>query len=292
MLKSQMAPRDFVGESLGGAEKPEPAWPHNSNWPKPLPNGLLRVKAFDLELLPTAIAPWVADIAERMQCPPDFVGVPAVVALGAVLGRRVGVRPQRRTDWLEVPNLWGCIVGRPGMMKSPAIAEALKPLYRLELEAQKSNEEARKAYAVSLEAHKLKQETARAKAKAALKQGGDPIEALSLEEPEAPKDRRYVANDCTYEALGEILADNPNGVLAHRDELVSLLKTLDRENTPRRVGFSSVHGMEPAGTLSTASFVAERISRRHVSACSDQRNPAGLPNMCDARFPVALLTMV
>jgi hypothetical protein len=178
------------------------------------------------------------------------------------------------------------------MMKSPAIAEALKPLYRLELEAQKSNEEARKAYAVSLEAHKLKQETARAKAKAALKQGGDPIEALSLEEPEAPKDRRYVANDCTYEALGEILADNPNGVLAHRDELVSLLKTLDRENTPRRVGFSSVHGMEPAGTLSTASFVAERISRRHVSACSDQRNPAGLPNMCDARFPVALLTMV
>jgi hypothetical protein len=95
--------------------------------PKPLPNSLLPVKAFDLDLLPATIAPWVADIAERMQCPLDFVAVPALVALGAVIGRRVGVRPQRRTDWIEVPNLWACIVGRPGMLKSPAMNEALKP---------------------------------------------------------------------------------------------------------------------------------------------------------------------
>jgi Protein of unknown function (DUF3987) len=115
---------------------------------------LLPVETFDLELLPTTIAPWVADISERMQCPPDFVGIPAVVALGSVVGRRIGVRPQRHTDWLEVSNMWGCIVGRPGMMKSPALGEALKPLYRLEAEARRSNDEARKAYAASLEAHK------------------------------------------------------------------------------------------------------------------------------------------
>jgi hypothetical protein len=223
--------RKLIGEARapGIAEKPEPVQQHNSNWPvpKPLPTGLLPVEPFDFALLPTSIAPWVADIAERMQCSPDFVGVPAVVALGSVIGRRVGIRPQRRTDWLEVPNLWGCIVGRPGAMKSPAMAEALKPLYRLEAQARKSNDEARKAYAVSLEAHKLKQEAARTRAKNAIKQGADALGALSLEEPEAPKDRRYVANDCTYEALGEILADNPNGVLAFRDELVSLLAFAD-----------------------------------------------------------------
>jgi hypothetical protein len=107
MLDTKRAvPRDFVGESLGGAEKSEPARQHNLNWPepKPLPSGLMPVQAFDLELLPKAIAPWVADIAERMQCPLDFVGIPATVALGSVLGRRIGVRPQRRTDWFETPT--------------------------------------------------------------------------------------------------------------------------------------------------------------------------------------------
>jgi hypothetical protein len=97
-------------------------WPE----PKPLPNGLLPVGPFDMAFLPESIAPWVADIAERMQCPPDFVAVPALVALGAVIGRKIGVRPPRNSDWLEVPNLWGCIVGRPGMLKSPAMQEALR----------------------------------------------------------------------------------------------------------------------------------------------------------------------
>jgi Protein of unknown function (DUF3987) len=103
-------------------------------WPQPqaIPDGLAPVAPFDMAFLPETIAPWVADIAERMQCPPDFVAIPAMVALGAVLGRKVGIRPQRRTDWTEVPNLWGCIVGRPGAMKSPAMGEALKPLHRLE----------------------------------------------------------------------------------------------------------------------------------------------------------------
>jgi hypothetical protein len=73
------------------------------NWPepKPLPDGLLPVAPFDYAFLPDTIAPWVADISERMQCPPDFVGVAAMVALGSVLGRKVAVRPQRKTDWIE-----------------------------------------------------------------------------------------------------------------------------------------------------------------------------------------------
>ena len=92
----------------------------NGKWPapKPLPDGLLPVSPFDADFLPAAVSPWAADIADRMQCPLDFVGVPVVVALGSVIGRRIGVRSQRKTDWLEVPDLWGCIVGRPGAMKS------------------------------------------------------------------------------------------------------------------------------------------------------------------------------
>ncbi|NDB70766.1 MAG: hypothetical protein EB015_22710, partial [Methylocystaceae bacterium] len=61
------------------------------SWPKvkPLPSGLLPVAAFDLRFLPENLAPWVVDVADRMQCPMDFVGVPAIVALGATLGRKI-----------------------------------------------------------------------------------------------------------------------------------------------------------------------------------------------------------
>ena len=107
---------------------PPPNWPE----PQPLPEGLLPVAPFSTDFLPFTLSSWVDDIAERMQCPPEFIAVTAVAALGAVLGRRIGVRPQQHTDWVEVCSFWGCVVGRPGWLKSPAMAEALRPLMRLE----------------------------------------------------------------------------------------------------------------------------------------------------------------
>ncbi|HEY8032038.1 MAG TPA: YfjI family protein [Methylocella sp.] len=226
--------------AVGLAEAYEPSptevgqeWPE----PKPLPDGLLPVAAFDPAFLPEAIAPWVMDISDRMQCPPDFVAIPAMVALGSAIGHKVAVRPQRKTDWYEVANLWGCIVGRPGAMKSPAMDEALKPLYRLDAEARKANEAAAKDYEARVEFRKLQKEDAQKKTRNGLTNGTASAAALIIEEPDEPKALRYVVNDATYEALGVILADNPDGTLAFRDELVSLLKTLDREEHVAARGF-------------------------------------------------------
>jgi hypothetical protein len=254
-----------AGEGFGsfGSERGEGfsknTWPE----PKPIPDGLLPVAAFDPAFLPDAIAPWVMDIAERMQCPPDFVAIPAMVALGSVIGRKVAVRPQRKTDWYAVPNLWGCIVGRPGAMKSPAMDEALKPLHRLEAEARKANEAAAKDYEIAVETFKLRKEDGQKKSRPALKGGaGDISSLLATEEPEEPKARRYVVNDATYEALGVILADNPNGTLAFRDELVSLLKNLDREEQV------SARGFFLTGWNGTTGYTFDRIIRgkTHIEA--------------------------
>ena len=136
------------------AEAPE----LSAEWPEPisLPDGLPPVDAFSSEFLPASVSPWVDDIAERLQCPPDYVAVAAITALGSVIGRRIGVRPQLRTDWTEVPNLWGLFIGRPGMLKSPAMGEALRPIHRLEAEAAKDNEIAQQAYAAGIDEHKLR----------------------------------------------------------------------------------------------------------------------------------------
>ena len=208
-------------------------------WPEPLslPEGLSPVENFDLEFIPPAIGPWVGDISERMQCPPEYIAVSAMVGLGSVLGRKIAIRPQRKTDWLEVANFWGCVVGRPGMMKSPAMMEALRPLFRLETMARDAYGIEAARYAQELEVHELRRGAAEAAAKAALRKDVMASIAASPPPPERPKERRYIANDVTYEKLGEILADNPNGVLAYRDELVSLLKTLDREEYAPARGF-------------------------------------------------------
>ena len=58
-----------------------------------------------------------------------------MTALGAILGRKIAIKPQMKTDWIEIPNIWGAFIGPPGMLKSPAMNEALRPIHRLEAEA-------------------------------------------------------------------------------------------------------------------------------------------------------------
>ena len=130
-----------------------------------------------------------------MQCPLEYVAVPAIVALGAALGRKVAIRPQRRTDWLETPNLWGCVVGRPGAMKSPAATEALKPLVRLETNARTEYEASLKSFAKEDALAKIRKDEAGKAARAAIKSGGDALAAFDIEEPEEPKAKRFLVND-------------------------------------------------------------------------------------------------
>jgi hypothetical protein len=202
------------------------SWPD----PKPLPCGLPPVDDFSSDFMPSALAPWVDDIATRLQCPPDYVAVAAITALGSTIGRRLGIKPQ--TDWVEIPNLWGAFIGRPGMLKSPAMNEALRPLYHLEHEAAEANDLARQTYAADLEAYKIRQQVRISQAKDALRK--DPsgsVDGLTIgDEPQEPPNVRYRTNDSSYESLGELQISNPNGILVERDELISLLKSLERDD--------------------------------------------------------------
>src|SRR5262249_17824577 len=139
----------------GGAPDSVPApWPQ----PDPIPSGLPPVPAFDAHLLPSALARWVADIAERAQSPPGFGAVGALVAAAAVIGRQVAIRPKRADDWTVIPNLWGLAVGRPGLMKSAALAEALKPLEPLIADARIAYERERVAHRFRHAEHRAREQ--------------------------------------------------------------------------------------------------------------------------------------
>lgn len=245
-----------------GGVKVTTASPDQASWPipQPLPSDLPPVAPFNPDLLPEPIRTWVMDIADRMQCPADFVAVAAIVALGSVLGRKVAIRPQRETPWVEVANLWGCIVARPGAMKSPAMAAALAPLKRLDAEACKRNAAAKAKHASGVERFKLEHKARVEVFKQRLRKdpNAEPHFSLGEAAPPAPPSRRHIVHDQTYEALGVILAENPNGTMVFRDELVSLLRPLDREE------FAAARGFYLAAWGGKDSYAFDRITRESV----------------------------
>jgi hypothetical protein len=259
----QKSPQRWEARATNG----KPVASKADHWPAPqaLPSGLRPVDEFSVEFLPDSIAPWVDDIANRLQCPPDYVAVSAMTALGAVVGRRIGIKPQSKTEWIEVPNLWGCFIGRPGQLKSPAMGETLKPIHHLEAEAAKENEIAQEAYAAGMSAYALRKQVRASLEKSAMKERKTAKVDVDFDlgdEPQEPVPVRYRTNDCSYEAIGEILIGNPTGVLIERDELVSLLAHLDRDDQAVARGFYL------SGWSGTLPYTFDRIVRghRHVDA--------------------------
>lgn len=252
-----------------------------TDWPapKPIQAALHPVPAFDADtLLPEALRSWVMDEADRMPCPPDFIAAGALVALGAIIGARCAIKPKSRDSWLIVPNLWGGIVGLPSAKKSPAIGAALKPLDRLiarAMETHRADLEAFEADNTVFGARKDAIES-RIKVAAKAKDGkGENLDTLAKElqrhrqqAPDAPVLRRYKSNDTTIEKLGELLRENPAGLLVLRDELVGLIASWDRE------GREGERAFYLEAWNGNAAFDTDRIGRGSIF----------IPNLCVSIF--------
>lgn len=199
--------------------------------PEPLPE-MPNVAPFDYDYLPGALRGYVKDISERMQCPPDFAAVSVFVMMATLIGRKVGIRPMRHDDWTVIVNLWGAVVGSSGVMKSPTMSAALSPLKKIQSAAFEEYNNLKADYDAQAELLKLQVSVNKSNAKKALKanntdeaRGAMKISAID----EAPMLKRFITNNASYEALGELLMENPNGLLVEADEIIGLLKSLDAE---------------------------------------------------------------
>lgn len=216
--------------------------------PQPLPSSLRKVKALDVNCLPSTVRTAVCDIAERLSCPVDYVAASLLTGAGAIVGNRIGILPKQHDDeWEVYPGFWGGIVGPPGSMKTPVQNATMKPLRHIE-------EQDSIAYANALTAYHAakKQFDKDLAAFKAGKMSGMPVE------PVEPKKPRLIVNDTTYQALGEILAANPHGVLVHGDELSGLLHSLDAP------GQEAARGFYLSGWGGTGSYTFDRIGRGSV----------------------------
>ena len=216
-----------------------------------------------------------------MPCPPDFIAAGALVALGAIIGARCAVKPKSQDDWLIVPNVWGAIVGLPSAKKSPAIGAALKPLDRLIAKAMEAQNKELEEYESKKTVHAAQKEALEfsikqtAKGKPSNGSNGSTLGALARElqdhQKDAPKEpilRRYKTNDTTVEKLGELLRENPAGLMVLRDEIVGLLASWDREGREGERAFflEAWNGNQ--------SFDTDRIGRGSIF----------IPNLCVSIF--------
>jgi len=78
---------------------------------------------FPMRVLPDPARQLVTDASSAFSCPPDYVAIPVLVALGAANGcnRKLSVKE----GWIECSSMYGVIVGLPGTTKSPAIDVAV-----------------------------------------------------------------------------------------------------------------------------------------------------------------------
>ncbi len=218
--------------------------------PQKLPSALRPVQALDPNDLPEAIRDAVIDLADRLQCPPDYLTVAILTAAGAVIGNKVGIFPYANDEsWEVYPALWGGIVGDPGSKKTPSLQHALKPLQHLDNLASKK-------YAQDMQAHKL---ATQQHEKAIAAWNKNKMGSLKPAPPVEPKRERYIVHDSTYQALGIILADNPRGILALADELSGLLQSLDT------AGQEAARGFYLTGWSGTGGYSFDRVGRGSIT---------------------------
>jgi Protein of unknown function (DUF3987) len=174
------------------------------------------------------------------------------------------------------PNLWGAVVGPPAAKKSPAIAAGSRPLDRLIAEAKKAHRIDLEAFEYEKLVHDAKVEALKGEIKVTAKAGSGErpeviagrLKELAKQGPKEPTERRFKSNDTTIEKLGELLRDNPAGLLLQRDELVGLFASLERP------GHEGARQFYLEGWNGIVAFNTDRIGRGSIH----------IPNLCITIF--------
>lgn len=160
--------------------------------------------------LPRVLGTFVREHADRMGLDPAYLLVPALAAASAAIGGNAVL--ELSSTWSERPCLWLLTIAPPSSGKTPAAKAALAPLAAWESQAKLDN---------AGELRQYEQELAEWKALDRKGRG-------STSQPRRPTMRRTLTGDATIEALQRLLAQNPAGVLLHRDELAGWFGSFNR----------------------------------------------------------------
>lgn len=195
-----------------------------------VPSPPLSWRSFPVDALPTPLAGYVTSVADAIGVDPSFVALPVLVTLAGTIGNRA--RVELKSSWSESAVLWGVIIGRSGLLKSPTLAEVTRPVRR------------REAKVIAVHQRHLEDHERAVEAWADRPKGE---RGAKPEPPEPPA--RSLVSDVTVEALAERLSESPAGVLLYRDELAGWIRGFDRYRSGRGGDAQAWLEMHRAGSI-------------------------------------------
>ncbi|MFP4350779.1 MAG: DUF3987 domain-containing protein [Desulfococcaceae bacterium] len=202
----------------------------NIEWPDPIPlkSNIPDAPPFPTQCLPDAIAAYVSDMADRIQCRVDYPAVAAIIALTGSIGNTVRIRPKSRDNWEERPCLWGMAIGDPSENKSTPVRSVMSALKEIEADLAEDDKRRLEKYERELRAYQLRESAYKDQCKRSLKKDhGAEIPEFGVEPPEKPMPRRLILVDPSIEKAVELIAGS-RGLTLYRDELSGWLLNMSR----------------------------------------------------------------
>jgi hypothetical protein len=211
--------------------------------------GVLRLRRRDPVPLPVEVfgdswGQWIIDAASAASCPPDYVALPLLSSVSALIGNACWA--QAAPKWIEPPHLWTAVVGDSGEGKSPGADTLMRDIlpvieHRMIGDFPERHHEWMAAVAADKAAVKCWESEQRAALKA-----GQPFEkpmptpTVSDVEPKEPCLRQY---DITIEEVAAVLSTAaPKGVVICRDELAGWLDGMNAYNPSGRAFWIEAYG--------------------------------------------------
>jgi hypothetical protein len=205
---------DLVGDSFGSEsgtyfEIPDPVIAQviadDDEWPgdevdqeAPEPGFLAAPPPFPMDALPTVAREFVRVGGLARGNTPDFVAVPLLACVGAVVGHKIRVRIKQGFE--EHATGWFTIVGQSGTAKSASVSYAMSGLYAIQ-------EHYRQRYELDL-------------------MDWQNLDKKEREARSQPKMRSIFTTDATMEAVAEMLSLR-NGLVIVADELTAWMSSFD-----------------------------------------------------------------
>ncbi len=172
---------------------------------------------FPVDAMPAPCRTLIREATASIECPPEFVAVPMLAALGSAIGNSRTVK--LKEGWEEGAVIFAAVIADPGEKKTPALKEATRPVT-------KKQAELREAYRTKEDDFKRELRQYEVDKKDAAKGG-----YAAPPPPEPPIMERTVVEDATVEALAGVMHGTPRGVLAVRDELAAWVNGMDQYKT-------------------------------------------------------------
>ena len=211
-------PEDEQSHAIG----PEPT--EESPWVDPIPLGpVANTPEFPVEYLPLWVGDWVKALADALQCPLDLPAMLALAVLSLACAKKFRVRV--RSGWDEPVNLYVAVALRPGESKSPAFAEAMRPVAHFVAEERKRLEPeirnaktrfdvaSRRTDHLKLKAAKERNALKRAQLMTELEEAVAEQAKLKV-----PVPLRLVLDDVTAESLEQVMREQGGRVAIMSDE--------------------------------------------------------------------------